>query len=286
MKTFNSILATACASMLTLSVLAQGPKVPAASPGAMVKQTFGLTDISVDYSSPMVMDRTTGKDRVIWGDLVPYDKVWRTGANHATVIEFSTNVKVGDSMIRGGKYAFFAIPGKDMWTLILNKDWDQWGSFGYDQSKDKVRIMVKPEMTADTKERLAYYLDPTSDSTCTVTLRWEKVKVSFTVKANTVKMMQGSFDNLMGSYANAANYYVDNKLDLNKAQEYAKMAMDMKNTFYTNYIMGKVLLAKGNKAEALKYAQTSKEMGEKVNDDFYGEFKGRIAQLIADCGGK
>ena len=280
MKTFNSILATACASMLTLSVYAQGPKVPAASPGAMVKQTFGLTDISVDYSSPGV------KGRNVWGDVVPYDKVWRTGANHATVIDFSTNVKVGDSMLMAGKYAFFAIPGKDMWTLILNKEWDQWGAFGYDKSKDAVRIMVKPSMTMDSKERLSYYLDQLSDSTCMVTMRWEKVIVSFTVKAPTLKIMQGGFDGLMGSYASAANYYVDNKLDLNKAEQYAKMAMDMKNSFYTNYIMGKVLLAKGDSKKALEYAMNSKKMGEAVNDDFYGEFKGRIAKLIADCGGK
>src|SRR5581483_1568615 len=186
---------------------------------------------------------------------------------------FSTNVKVGDSMLMAGKYAFFAIPGKDTWTLILNKDWDQWGSFGYDKSKDAVRIMVKPEMTTESKERLAYYLDGMSDSTCMVTLRWEKVKVGFMVKASTIKIMQGSFDNLMGSYASAANYFVDNKLSLDKAEQYAKMEMDMKNSFYTNYIMGKVIHAKGNNKKALEYAMNAKKLGEAVNDDFYGEFK-------------
>jgi len=280
MKTFNSILVTVCATALAFNAYSQGPKVPAASPAASVKQTFGLTDISIDYSSPAV------KGRAIWGGLVPYDSVWRTGANAATVIDFSTAVWVGGTKVKAGKYALFTIPGRDSWTVILNSEYDQWGAFGYKKSADVVRFMVKPEMTMDVKERMAFYLDATSDSTCSVTLRWDKVKLSFDVKASTNMMVQHNFDNMMGTYASAANYYVDNKLDLTKAQQFAQMSINIKESFYNDYIMARVLQAKGDTKEALKLAETSKKMGEAENDDFYGEFKGRIAKLIAELGGE
>jgi hypothetical protein len=279
MKTTSKLLLTAVAALSAVTAFSQGPKVPAKSPGASVKQTFGLTDVSIDYSCPAVNGRT------IWGGLVPYDSVWRTGANAATVIDFSTGVMVGGTKVKAGKYALFTIPGKDNWTVILNSEWDQWGSFGYKKSMDVVRFTVKPEMTSDTKDRMAFYLDATSDSTCKVTFRWEKVRFSFDVTAGTNMMVQRGFDNMAGSYANAANYYVDNKLDLNKAEQWAKMSIDIKQSFYNEFIMARVLQAKGNNKDALTHAQEAKKLGEAQNDDFYGEFKARIAKLIDEVGG-
>jgi hypothetical protein len=277
MKKVNSLLLTAFATLAITQARSQGPKLPAASPAASVKQTFGLTDITIDYSSPAV------KGRTIWGGLIPYDSVWRTGANAATVINFSTSVSINGTNVKAGKYALFTIPGRDMWTIIINSDYDQWGSFGYNKGSDVLRVKVKPEMTSESKERMAFYLDPTSDSTCNVTLRWEKVKVTFEVKANTLMMLQKGFDNMGSTYASAANYYVDNKLDLNKAEEWTKMALDMnKNSFYFNYVMAKVMQAKGDNKEALKYAEESKKLGEAANDNFYHEFKSRIDKLLAE----
>jgi len=279
MKKINLLLSSVFISLFAFNAYSQGPKTPAASPAASVKQTFGLTDVSIDYSSPAV------KGRTIWGSLVPYDSVWRTGANAATVINFSTGVTVGGAKVKAGKYALFTIPGRNMWTIILNSEYDQWGSFDYKKSADVVRFPVKPEMMGDVKERMSFYIDAINDSTCTITLRWEKVKVSFDVKANTVMMIQKGFDNMMGSYANAANYYVDNKLDLTKAQQWAQMSLDIKQSFYNNFIMARVLQAKGDNKGALKYAEESKKMGEAANDDFWGEFKDRVTKLITDLGG-
>jgi len=277
MKNFSTLLVTAFAALTITQANAQGPKLPAASPAASVKQTFGLTDITIDYSSPAV------KGRTIWGGLVPYDSVWRTGANAATVINFSTNVMINGNKIKSGKYALFTIPGRDMWTVIINSGYDQWGAFGYQKSMDVLRFTVKPEMTNDVKEHMAFYLDPTSDSTCNVTLRWEKVRVTFEVKANTLMMMQKGFEGMGNTYASAANYYVDNKLDLNKAEQWAMMALDMnKSSFYYNYVAARVMQAKGDNKEALKYAEESKKLGEAANDDFYHEFKGRVEKLLAD----
>jgi hypothetical protein len=279
MKKINLLLSAAFIGLFATNVYSQGPKTPASSPAASVKQTFGLTDVSIDYSSPAV------KGRTIWGGLVPYDSVWRTGANAATVISFSTGVNIGGTKVKAGKYALFTIPGRDTWTIIINSEYDQWGSFDYKKSADVVRLTVKPEMTSEVKERMAFYLDDENDSTCRVRLRWEKVKVNFEVKASTVMMIQKGFDGLMGTYANAANYYVDNKLDLTKAQQWAQMSLDIKQSFYNNFIMARVLQAKGDTKGALKYAEDSKKMGEAANDDFWGEFKERVNKLIADLGG-
>ena len=111
---------------------------PDASQHATVTQRIGLTDVSIDYSRPNV------RDREIFGGLVPFDKVWRTGANAATRIKFSDAVKLGGKDVAAGEYAFFTIPGKDEWTVILSKNVKTWGAYDYKQDTDALRVMVKP----------------------------------------------------------------------------------------------------------------------------------------------
>ena len=145
------------------------------SPKASVSQTVGFTDITISYSRPGV------KGRKIWGGLVPYDKVWRAGANEATKITFSTDVIIDGKTLPAGSYGFFAIPGKDEWTLIFNKVADQWGAFEYNEAEDALRINVKPEKNNFT-EWLRYEITKTSDTTAVVSLEWEKLKVPFNVE--------------------------------------------------------------------------------------------------------
>ncbi|MFZ1279551.1 MAG: DUF2911 domain-containing protein, partial [Ignavibacteriaceae bacterium] len=109
------------------------------SPKAEIKQQVGLTDVQILYGRPGV------KGRTIWGKLVPYDAVWRAGANEATKITFSTDVTIEGKKLKKGSYSFFAIPGKKEWTLIFNKVADQWGAFEYNESQDALRIKVKTE---------------------------------------------------------------------------------------------------------------------------------------------
>lgn len=145
------------------------------SPKASVSQTVGFTDITISYSRPGV------KGRKIWGGLVPYDKVWRAGANEATKITFSTDVMIEGKKLPAGSYGFFAIPGKKEWTLIFNKVADQWGAFEYNEAEDALRISVKPEKGNFT-EWLRYEITKTSDTTATVSLEWENLKVPFKVE--------------------------------------------------------------------------------------------------------
>lgn len=145
------------------------------SPKAEVMQTIGFTDVRIVYSRPGV------KGRTIWGKLVPYDAVWRAGANEATKITFSTDVTIEGKKLKKGSYSFFTIPGKKEWTIIFNKVADQWGAFEYNESEDALRIKVKTEK-GNWQEWLAYTITKTSDNLAVIRLEWEKIKVPIKVE--------------------------------------------------------------------------------------------------------
>ena len=159
------------------SNIAQNKEKVRISPKAEVMQVVGFTEIQIEYGSPGV------KGRKIWDGLVPYNKVWRTGANEATKITFADDVKVNGKNLKAGSYSFFAIPSKDKWILIFNKVADQWGAFEYNESEDALRIEVSPEKGC-WQEWLKYLIDKKSDSSAVVTLQWEKLKVPFTVEVS------------------------------------------------------------------------------------------------------
>lgn len=138
-----------------------------------LKKTTGFIDgvkTTVQWGSPSV------KGREIWGMIVPYDEVWRTGANEATWIEFDKDVLINDKELKAGKYGFFTIPRPGEWTLIFNTVWNQWGAFEYDEKQDALRINVKPE-TSDLSETLEYTIEKDG-----ISMKWEKLKIRFTVK--------------------------------------------------------------------------------------------------------
>ena len=145
------------------------------SPKAGVFQTLGITDVNVSYSRPGV------KNRKIWGELVPYNKVWRAGADEATKITFSTDVTIEGKKLPAGAYGFFAIPGENEWTLIFNKIADQWGAFTYNEAEDALRIKVKPVSNSN-QEWLLYSFTDMTPTTAQLNLIWEKLKVSFKIE--------------------------------------------------------------------------------------------------------
>lgn len=144
------------------------------SPKAEIMQQVGFTDVRIIYGRPGV------KGREIWGKLVPYNAVWRAGANEATKIIFSTDVTIEGKTLKKGSYSFFIIPGKNEWTLIFNKVADQWGAFEYNESEDALRVKVKPEK-GNWMEWLSYTITKTNDSSAVVRLEWEKLKIPFKV---------------------------------------------------------------------------------------------------------
>ncbi|BDQ04086.1 DUF2911 domain-containing protein [Ignavibacterium sp.] len=163
-------------SLFSFTILAQNKEEKVrVSPKAEVMQVVGFTEVRIIYSRPGV------KGREIWGGLVPYNQVWRAGANEATKFIFSTDVLIEGKLLKAGSYSFFAIPGKNEWTLIFNKVADQWGAFEYNESQDALRIKVKPEK-GNMQEWLTYTITKTSDTSAIIRLEWEKLRVPFKVE--------------------------------------------------------------------------------------------------------
>ena len=150
---------------------AQEDKTKRPSPPAEAHATLGDTHISINYSSPAV------KGRTIWGELVPYGKIWRAGANEATVFETSADLLINGQKLPAGKYGLFMIPGKEEWTVVFNSVWDQWGAFKYDPSKDVLRIKASPVKSDVFNERMKFEI-----TDHVISLLWENLKVSFMAK--------------------------------------------------------------------------------------------------------
>ncbi len=139
--------------------------------------TIGTTGITINYYSPAV------RGRVVWGGLVPFDNVWVTGAHRATSIDFNQDVMIGGVTVTPGKYALFTIPGKEEWTIIINKKWDQHLADDYDPKDDIVRVKVKPETEEVHQERLRYVIETESNKAGEIVIYWEKLEVSLPVTA-------------------------------------------------------------------------------------------------------
>ncbi|MCZ7602869.1 MAG: DUF2911 domain-containing protein [Melioribacteraceae bacterium] len=150
---------------------------PRLSPKASISQVIGYTEVTINYSRPGV------KERTVWGELVPYDKVWRTGANEATTIEFNNDVRIEGNEVPKGKYSLFTIPGEMEWTIILNKEWEQWGAFKYSEAADQLRFKVKPQKSEFT-ERLTFSVDYLSPYSANIVSEWNEIEVSFKIETN------------------------------------------------------------------------------------------------------
>jgi hypothetical protein len=140
------------------------------SPPATASGKIGTTLVTIDYSSPAV------KNRTVWGELVPYGKVWRAGANEATTIEFSQDVQVEGRHLAKGKYSIYTIPNENQWTVIFNKATGQWGT-EYDERQDALRVNVKPRTMGSMQERLSYHVVRNG-----ILLRWDKLEIPVKIK--------------------------------------------------------------------------------------------------------
>jgi hypothetical protein len=163
-------------SMLLFSCAGESDKQEKASPAKTASMRIANTDIAINYSAPSV------KDRKIWGQLVPYGQVWRTGADEATVFSTSTEIQIDSLTLPAGKYALFTIPGETEWTVILNKEYDQWGAFNYDPAKDAIRFTTKPTILGSHTEELSFSLLEVAGTEGEAKLAWEKLMLSFSFK--------------------------------------------------------------------------------------------------------
>ncbi len=231
-------LALAVAPLVASAALAQ-PQLtaPRPSPGASVSQWVGLTEVTVRYSRPGV------KERKIWGGLVPYGEVWRTGANENTTITFSTAAKVGGQEIPAGTYGLQTIPTEGDWTVILSKDADLWGAFNYKPENDALRVTVKPE-AASHEERMSFSFDDSTETTAKLVLRWEKVSVPIMIESDTAARM-GEKVRWNAAYQ-AANWCLQSGSCVDQGIKYVESSIALDSNFYNQRTKANLLAKKGD----------------------------------------
>jgi len=223
-----------------ISAQQQPLTVPRPSPNASVSQSIGITEVALHYSRPGV------KNRTIWGDLVPYNQVWRTGANENTTISFSTPVKIEGHELPAGLYGLQTIPAPGEWTVIFSKDAQLWGAFDYKQEHDALRVQVKPSPAAP-QERMSFEFTDLTDTSAKVVLRWEKLQVPFTVEVDTPKLVADAARSSLRwqNGVQAASYCIQNNTCLDDAGRWldASIALDAN---FSNQRAKAQLLAKKN----------------------------------------
>lgn len=258
-----TLILLAAVLIFFVSQWAQDLKFPRVSPGAKISQTIGLTSVEITYHRPGV------KGRVIWGKLVPFDKIWRTGANEATTITFSHDVKVEGKNLAAGTYGLFTIPGKDEWTFVFSKQADIWGTYSYKEDQDVLRIKVKSKEAPHCEWMNFKFIDLKDDS-AKVILHWEKLMAGFTVqmetKALVLKGIEKEVNNTYRSAYYAAGYAYKNEM-YSKAKEWVKISVSAKKTHWNMLLKAKIYkkLAKTRK-ENKKAIQVLKDANMLIKD--------------------
>lgn len=268
---------------LASGLSAQAPKInfPAASPAATITQRIGLTDIQISYNRP------GAKGRVVFGSLVPYDHIWRTGANTATKISFSTPVKLNGTEIAAGTYELFTIPGVAEWTIIIHKNMSQWGAYSYDEKNDVARIKATPVMHTVQIESLDISLNDLRDESATLNIAWENTRVPVSLTIDVKSTLVPQIEAVMAEggdklpYAAAAMYYLENNLDLKKADAWMDRAIATQpDAFYLVYRKALILEKMGDKAGAIATARQSIEGASKAAGSIKDEYVGLNQRLI------
>ena len=262
-------------SLLFLGAVAIGNaqvKTPQPSPSATVKQTIGLSEVTVDYSRP------SANNRKVFGSLVPMNQVWRTGANGSTDITFKNDATFNGIAIPAGKYALYTIPSTNDWEVILYKDTEQWGApkeLKTDQIAAKTK--VKAEKSSTRFETFNIGFDDLKTDKANLVLSWENTMVKVPIVMDSKKEVLESIDTTLGSkeakagdYHQAASYYLQEGMDLKKALEYTEKANALQpDTYYMLKLKSEIEAANGMKKVAIATANKSLALAKKEGNEDY-----------------
>lgn len=236
--------------------------LPLRSQYAEVTQRIGVTDITIKYSRPLV------NNRKIWDGLVPYGKVWRTGANTNTTITFSTPVTIEGKLLEKGTYGLHTIPNAGEWIIIFSRNSTSWGSFTYDEAEDALRVNVKTK-PADMHNALTLEFDELQPDSAVIKLKWEKIEVPFKVAVDVHARVRESLQKQLRtlsrytwiSWDDAANYLLAEKIDLNDALAYAEKSIEIEERFENEITKSRVLTALNRQSEAAAAQKKALELG-------------------------
>jgi tetratricopeptide (TPR) repeat protein len=240
------ILSALCIFAISEILFAQDFKTPRPSPNATVSQTIGITDVTIHYSRPGV------KNRIIWGQLVPYNKVWRTGANEVTSITFTEPVKINGNPLPAGTYGIHTIPTENEWIFLFSGNTEVGASSEFKENDVVLKIKVKPE-TASFTERMIFTFTDVTDTSSNVNLIWDKLKVSFEIMTETQKLVLAKAEKAIdwSTPMQAAFYCLQNNLDLDKAMNWINASTEINENYWNLRIKARLLEKQGNKKEAI-----------------------------------
>lgn len=256
-------------AVLALSLAnAQNLTTPQPSPTQTVKQNFGVGSIELSYSRP------GKKGRKVMGDLVPFGKVWRTGANAATTLNFSDDVNIGGTDIKAGKYGLLTIPEADKWTIIISKDVNVNSPSAYKSENDVVRLKADVTKLPYSIENFTINFANITGSSCNLEMMWENTYVQFAISAPTDSKVMKQIDDIMNKdnkpYFAAASYYYDNGKDLNQALAWVNKAVEAnKEAYWMTLLKARIHLKLGDKAAAKAAATTTVDLATKGKNDDY-----------------
>ena len=247
-------------------------RTPRPSPKASLMQAVGLTDVTINYNRPGV------KGRQIWGGLVPYDKVWRTGANEATTIQFSDDVWINGQKLPKGLYSLHTIPTAGDWTVIFNSVAEQWGSYSYDPAKDVLRVKVTPQ-TAEQREWMTFEIPEMTTDTAKVVLRWDKLAVPFTVDTKSTERTMTQLRNAMNpdwrTPYMAADFAFNNKGAATDAEinTWIQRSLDASQNIANLWLRARIAERAGNRADAIRYGEMAIAAATPQQADFASEVR-------------
>jgi hypothetical protein len=243
-------------------------KIPAASPGQRIEQDFGLGTVSVKYYRPNT------KGRKVFGGIEPYGTVWRTGANNATVVSLTDTVWVEGHAIAPGSYSLFSIPGAIEWTIIFNKEVQQWGAYAYNEKQDLLRFKVKPTKLLNKIETLTIQFANVKEEDCVMQIQWENTGIDLHLKTNVIKRIVANITDAMKGenkpYYMSAIWYYNHGLDNNKALAWIQEQNKAQpQAFNVKYWLAKIQLKAGDKKAAIAAANEGLKLALAQNNQEY-----------------
>lgn len=256
--------------VISVNLQAQTLKTPAPSPLQTIKQNFGLGEVSIEYSRP------SAKGRVIFGDVVSFGNIWRTGANSATKITIVEDTKIEGNAIAAGTYAIYTLPGKDAWDIMFYKDLTLGGNVGEYKKEDEVlRISVKPSALTQKVETFTINFADMTATTCNVELVWEQTRVAFKLSTEIDTKVMKSIETAMAPadkrpYFSAASYYYDNNKDMKQALEWIDKAVEQNpKAYWVLHLKAKIQLKLKDAKGAIETAEKSKALALEDKDEAY-----------------
>ncbi len=254
-------------------------KLPSLSPTAKVSQEFSTSSIDITYSRPSM------RGRKIFGDVVQYGNVWRTGANGATKVKFGEDVEINGTKLKAGEYALYTVPGKESWEVIFNTGVGNWGAGGYSRENDVLRFTVKPNRMEGVCQTFTIEVTDISYSTCKIELVWERTRIQIPVKALSNDAIEASIDKAINHpttpYFQVANYYNEKNIKLDVANQYVDKALEAEPTaFYMWWLKARIEKKLGHNAKAIEAAKKSMETAK--GGAFEAEYNHNATSLIEE----